>query len=80
MSLRPGLRLHSGCLSFKMKVGDRDEKGRTLVYKGLHAMGFRSTGLVRESNQVRLGAIEYPMACLYTGETVLSIAREGNES
>ena len=41
---------------------------------------WKATGLVRESNQVRLGATGYPMACLYTGETVLSIAREVNES
>jgi hypothetical protein len=40
----------------------------------------KTTGLVREDNQVRLGATRYPMACLYTDETVLSIAREGNES
>jgi hypothetical protein len=60
-----------------MEIGDRGEKGRTLVNKGLHAIWFGSTGLVRESNQVRLGAIRYPMACLYTDETVLSIAREG---
>jgi hypothetical protein len=41
---------------------------------------FGSTGLVRENNQVRLGATRYPMACLYIEETVLSIARKGNES
>jgi hypothetical protein len=42
--------------------------------------GVQNTGLVREDNQVRLGATEYPMACLYTWRTVLSIAQEGNES
>jgi hypothetical protein len=40
----------------------------------------QNTGLVREDNQVRLGATRYPMACLYTCETVLSIAQERNES
>jgi hypothetical protein len=41
---------------------------------------FRSTGLVRDGNQVRLGVTRYPMACLYTSGSVLTIAREGNES
>jgi hypothetical protein len=40
----------------------------------------QNTGLVREDNQVRLRATRYPMACLYTCGTVLSIAQEGNES
>jgi hypothetical protein len=40
----------------------------------------QNTGLVQEDNQVRLGATRYPMACLYTCETMLSIVREGNES
>jgi hypothetical protein len=39
----------------------------------------QNTGLVQEDNQFRLGATEYPMACLYTCETVLSIVQEGNE-
>jgi hypothetical protein len=34
----------------------------------------QNTGLVREDNQVRLGATRYPMACLYTCGTVLLIA------
>jgi hypothetical protein len=51
-----------------------------LANKGFLSEFGKTTGLVRENNQVRLGATRYPMACLYTGETVLSIAREGNES
>jgi hypothetical protein len=61
-----------------MSGSDRDERGRrTLVNKGLLQKNGQRTGLVREDNQVRLGATRYPMACLYTCETVLSIAREG---
>jgi hypothetical protein len=44
------------------------------VDKGLLSEFGKTTGLVREDNQVRLGATGFPMACLYTSETVLSIA------
>jgi hypothetical protein len=69
------------CLSFKTKGEGRDERGRGLWRTKDSCQKFvEATRLVRDDNQVRLGATEYPMACLYTGETVLSIAREGNES
>jgi hypothetical protein len=69
------------CLSFKTEGDDRDERGRGLWRAKDSLSEFvEATRLVREDNQVRLGATGYPMACLYTGETVLSIAQEGNES